>query len=292
MKKALASGVRAIVVTSILAGCGGGTGTTGSGDTEMAAQFRGAFQMNILTSQCDLVRTEYNQNTGLPQQVHHYGYDELIFGSDNTGYRICGENVWVGKFSGSMTQAASNTSTGSGSVNFNVFDKTGKASTQTGAITGSIFGTGGPVVVNLSMQNSANKDIDTNLSILGVNVAYRESIAGSYSTLAGIYNGKAAGTSMSITSGGSISGSLVQGKFTGSITAFHADAQVHDISVTFTSNSGVTQTMTGVIGPFGSLSGEIDIDGTPRLPNGDAHPGVLIVIANSTSAFADVFAQK
>ena len=258
----------------------------------MAAQFRGAYQMNVLTSQCDLVRTEYSQSTGLPQQVHHYGYDEIAFGSDNTGYRICGDTVWVGKFSGSMTQAASNTSTGSGSVNFNLFDKTGKASTQTGAITGSIFGTGGPVVVNLSMKNPANTDIDTTLSILGVNVAYRNSITGSYSTLAGIYNGKASGTSMSITSGGSISGSLVQGKFTGSITAFHADTQVHDISVTFTSNSGVSQTMTGVLGPFGALPGEIDVDGTTRLPNGDEHPGVLIAIANGTSAFADVFAQK
>lgn len=258
----------------------------------MAAQFRGAFQMNVLTSQCDIVKTEYNSTLGIPQQVHHYGYDELIFGSDNTGYRICGQNVWVGKFSGSMTQAASNSSTGSGAVNFTVFDKTGRASAQTGAITGSILGTGGPVVVNLSMENSANKDIDTKLNILGDNVAYRNSITGSYSTLAGIYNGKTSGTSMSITSGGSISGSLVQGKFSGTITAFHADTQVHDVSVTFTSTVGVTQTMTGVIGPFGSLPGEIDIDGTPRLPNGDAHPGVLIAIASSTAAYADVFAQK
>lgn len=291
MKKALVSAALVIVI-SLLAGCGGGASTGSDSDTVLAAQFRGAFQMNVLTSQCDLVRTEYNQSTGLPQQVHHYGYDELIFGSDNTGYRICGQSVWVGKFSGTMTQAASNTSTGSGTVSFNVFDKTGKASTQTGAITGSIFGTGGPTVVNFSMRNPTNTDIDTTLNVIGDNVAYRNSITGSYSTLAGIYNGKASGTSMSITSAGSISGKLAQGSFNGTITAFHADTQVHDISVTFTSNSGVSQTMTGVIGPYGALPGAFDIDGTPRLPNGDAHPGVLLAIASSNAAFADVFAQK
>lgn len=248
--------------------------------------------MNVLTNQCDVIRTEYNAALGIPQQVHHYGYDELIFGSDNTGYRICGESVWVGKFSGTMAQAATNTSTGSGAVNFTVFDKTGNASAQTGAITGSIFGTGGPVVVNFSMKNPTNTDIDTTLNVVGDNVAYRNSITGSYSSLTGIYNGKASGTSMSITSGGSISGKLVQGSFNGTITAFHADTQVHDVSVTFTSNSGISQTMVGVIGPYGALPGAYDTDGTPRLPNGDAHPGVLIAIANSTSAFADVFAQK
>lgn len=248
--------------------------------------------MNVSPNQCDIVRTEYNQSTGLPQQVHHYGYDELAFGSDNTGYRICGDNVWVGKFSGTMTQAAATSSTGSASVNFSVFDKTGKAAAQTGAVTGSILGNGGPLVVNLSMKNPTNTDIDTTLNILGVNIAYRESITVSYSTLTGIYNGKAAGTSMSITSGGSISGSLVQGKFVGTITSFHADTQVHDVSVTFTSTAGVSQTMTGVIGPYGALPGRIDVTGASILPNGDAHPGVLLAIASSNSAFADVFAQK
>lgn len=248
--------------------------------------------MNVVTNQCSIVTTEYDANRGFPRQVARLGYDELIFGSDNTGYRICGQRVWVGKFAGTMKQAASNTTGGNASVNFAIYEQTGKTVGETGPITGAILGTGGPVVVNLSMQNSANKDIDTTLSILGVNVAYRNSIAGNYSTLAGVYNGKAAGTAMTITAGGSISGKLAQGSFSGTITAFHADTQVHDISVTFMTANGATQSMTGVIGPYGALPGEIDINGTPLLPNGDAHPGVLIAIAGAGNAYADVLAQK
>lgn len=275
---------------AVSSGCGGG-GALGGGVPELAAQYRGAFQMNIVTNQCDIVTTEYDSASGLPRQVHHWGYNELVFGSDNTGYRICGQSVWVGKFGGSMV-ANGGTTAGDGNVNFTIYDSRGKASGQTGPITGSILGTGGAVVVNLSMKNSANKDIDTTLSILGVNIAYRNSITGSYSTLAGVYNGKAAGTTMTITSGGSISGKLAQGSFSGTITAFHADTQVHDISVTFTAANGATQSMTGVIGPYGALPGEIDVNGTSLLPNGDAHPGVLIAIAGAGSAYADVLAQK
>lgn len=207
-----------------LAGCGGG-GALGGGPSDMPAQFRGAFQMNVVTSQCGIVTTEYDPVSELPQQVHRIGYDELIFGSDNTGYRICGESVWVGKFAGMMIENGGS-SAGNGNVNFTIYDSRGKANGQTGLITGSILGaTGGPVVVNLSMKNPANKDIDTELSILGVNYAYRNSITGSYTTLAGVYNGKTAGTSMTIAAGGSISGKLAQGSFMGSITAFHADTQ-------------------------------------------------------------------
>lgn len=277
-------------VAVVSSGCGGG-GPLGGGSSDMPAQFRGAFQMNVVTNQCGIVTTDYDPVSGLPQQVHRIGYDELIFGSDNTGYRICGQSVWVGKFAGSMV-ANGGTSSGDGSVNMTFYDSRGKANGQTGAITGSIFGTGGPVVSTMSMQNSTNKDIDTTLSILGVNVAYRNSITGSYTTLAGVYNGKSAGTGMTITAGGSISGKLGQGSFTGSITAFHADTQVHDVSVTFTAANGATQSMTGVIGPYGALPGQIDVDGRPLLPNGDAHPGVLIAIAGGGAAYADVLAQK
>lgn len=276
----------AAVATS---GCGGGASE--SGLAEMPAQYRGAFQMTNVTNQCEFVSIGYNPSLGIPVQVRTQGYDELVFGSDNTGYRICGEAVWVGKFAGSMTEN-SGSSAGSGSVNFTLYDRLGKVTGQTGSITGSIFGTGGPVVVNLSMKNAANLEVDTTLSIGGVNVAYRNSITGSYSTLAGVYNGKAAGTSMTITGAGSISGKLVQGTFTGSVTAFHADTQVHDIAVTVTTASGVTQNMTGVIGPYGSLPGEVDGNGVALLPNGSDHPGVLIAIAGGGAAYADVFAQK
>lgn len=278
-------------VAVVSSGCGGG-GALGGGVPELTAQYRGAFQMNIVTNQCGIVTTEYDPVSGLPQQVHRIGYDELIFGSDNTGYRICGQGVWVGKFTGSLV-ANGDTSAGNGNVNMTLFDARGKTTGQTGAITGSILGaTGGPVVVNLSMKNPANKDIDTELSILGVNYAYRNSITGSYSTMAGVYNGKTAGTSMTITAGGSISGKLAQGSFTGSITAFHADTQVHDVSVTFTTANGTSLSMAGVIGPYGALPGQIDVDGRPLLPNGDAHPGVLIAIAGGGAAYADVLAQK
>src|SRR5476649_473926 len=276
---------------AVLAGCGAG-GALGVGHSNMAAQFRGAFQMNVVTNQCSIVTTGYDAALGIPTQVSHLGYDELIFGSDNTGYRICGQTVWVGPFSGSLTQAASNTSAGNATVNFTIYDKNGKPSSQTGSITGTILGTGGPVVSTMSMQNSANTDVDTRLTTGGVNEAYLNSITGSYSTLAGVYNGKSAGTSMTITAGGSISGKLVQGLFSGTITAFHADTQVHDVSVTFTTAAGVTQTMAGVIGPYGALPGTIDVDGTSLLPNGDGHPGVVIALSGNGAAYADVFAQK
>jgi hypothetical protein len=273
----------------VIGGCGGGASESGS--TEIAAQYRGAFQMTNVTTQCEVVSIGYNSSLGIPVQVRTRGYDELIFGSDNTGYRICGDTVWVGKFAGAMTENSGSTA-GQGSVNFTLYDRSGKVTGQTGAVTGSIFGKGGPVVVNLSMKNAANTDVDTTLSIGGVNVAYRNSITGSYSTLAGVYNGKAAGTTMLITSGGSLSGKLAQGAFTGSITAFHADTQVHDIAVTVTMANGATQNMTGVIGPYGSLPGEFDGNGVSVLPNGDSHPGVLIAIAGGGVAYADVFAQK
>jgi len=289
LKKTFASVLAFASAALALSGCGG---ALGGRDSNMDAQFRGAFQMNVVTNQCAITTTGYDANLGIPTTVYHLGYDELIFGSDNTGYRICGQGVWVGKFTGSMTQAASDTSAGNAAVNFTIYDNSGKPSGQTGSITGTILGTGGPVVSTMSMQNSANTDVDTRLTTGGVNEAYRNSITGSYSTLAGVYNGKAAGTTMTITAGGSISGKLVQGSFSGTITAFHADTQVHDVSVTFTTSAGVTQTMTGVIGPYGALPGEIDVDGTFLLPNGDAHPGVLIALAGGGAAYADVFAQK
>lgn len=281
----------AISTTAVVTSGCGGRGALGGDVPELAAQFRGAFQMNVVTSQCDVVTVEYDPKVGLPHQVHHRGYDELIFGSDNTGYRICGQAVWVGKFAGSMIQNGGS-SAGNGSVNFTLYDQRGSVTGQTGSITGAILGNG-PAVSGLSMKNASSVGIDTTLSVLGgVNVAYRNSISGSYATLAGVYNGKAAGTSMSITTGGSISGKLAQGVFTGTITAFHADTQVHDVSVTFTAQNGTMQSMTGVIGPYGSLPGEIDVDGTAVLPNGDAHSGVLIAIAGGGSAYADVYAQK
>ena len=82
-------------------GCGGCASE--SGPLEMLAQYRGAFQMTNVTNQCEVVSIGYNSSLGIPVQARTRGYDELIFGSDNTGYRICGDAVWVGKFAGTMT---------------------------------------------------------------------------------------------------------------------------------------------------------------------------------------------
>src|SRR5471030_3354529 len=115
MGKARISVVAVTIVT--IAGCGGGSVTAVNGNQQapdLPAKFGGALQMLTSPKQCFTQAFTFDPKTGLATGVKDVaGYDGLLFDDTGNGYRICGDQVWFGKFSGMITapNAGSGTAT-------------------------------------------------------------------------------------------------------------------------------------------------------------------------------------
>lgn len=278
----LTSAACMVSVLVTLAACGGGETST-SGQAEYPAVFEGAYHTAEAGLDCPTQALMIGPG-GNPSMVTVEGYNELAFGSDSTGYRLCGNEVWVGKFGGTITD----TSGGSGIADLTIFTNGGAATGKTRPLTGAVGVGSNKKVHEFWLTSGTDNTVRLTVTDPAANTAYFNSIAGSYATLAGSYFAKSAKNSLSVKADGALAGTSLLGSFTGTITGFHPDTQVHDISVTVTGADGSTRKMTGVLAPFGAYSGSVP----SVLPGGDNAPSVMFIVSNATVAWGDVFSKR
>lgn len=275
----------ALVVIGLLSGCGGGNSTSGS---SVAAFIPGVY------------RTIYNCNST--------ANGTLIDGSDNM-YQACGTKLSVGKLSGTIASSA----TGYGSIKFTVFDSGPPASTVTlqlpsgpvtvpvpagkptvstsDLFTGSLFTSSDNRVVELYLQDAPGPSYKVNFNSKWVGASPVGSITTSYSTMSGNYIAYLAEKiptetsdptqTLSISTGGIISGTTNLGSVSGQISKFNSTSGVHDVSITLTPPSGLPVVMTGVIGPY-------DVNRTGLVQN-VRYSGLLLAVSGGGAGFYKVF---
>jgi hypothetical protein len=264
-----------------MAACGGGASTAEGED--YPALFEGAYHTVETGFECPTQALVIGPG-GVPTMVTASGYNELAFGSDSTGYRLCNDEVWVGKFGGSVTSASG----GTGSAEMTIFTNGGAARGKTGPMTGAVGVGSNKKVHEFWLTSTTDSSIRLNVTAPSANTAYFNSITGSYGTLSGSYFAKLAKNMLSVQDDGALSGTSALGSFKGTITAFHADTQVHDVSVTITGADGSSRKMTGVLAPYGAYSGSVP----SGLPGGDNAPSVMLVVSDATVAWGDVFSKR
>ena len=281
MKKSFINAMAAALVSLLAVGCGGGL-TSSSEDTSKPAVFQGAYRTvdTLTTCMMDYVQI---QPGGSPSIVQAQGYNELAFGSDNTGYRICAHEIWVGKFTGVFDNGI-----GTGTTNMTVFQNGGGPIRQAGLTTGAIFNDSSGHVMNFTLKNALDSESNLVSTDQSVNRAYFNSIAGSYETLTGSYYALSQQNQVSIKPDGSLFGTSLLGLFSGNITAFHADTQVHDISLTVNAQGAAPRTLKGVIAPYGAFGGRVPSE----LPGSDWEGGIMLIVTDNNVAWGDVFSKR
>lgn len=272
-----------LAISALTAGCGGGAGTGGTNQPDTAVRFAGALQIYDTARECMTLTTRANYYTGLPETVPQAGYNALLFDDNATGYRICGDWLWVGKFTGALT--ATNVGSGSTTMTVYVIGDFG-AIRSTGLISGVVFTSGnGNTVSSLDFYDAQISD-NTRLQTSSTNFSYANDITGSYATLAGSYVSNRTGTGLTIAGDGSFSGTSTLGPFTGKILKLNADTHVHKVSLTYTAGKNVNVTMTGVLGPYG-----VDrSDATP--PEGGTRGAVMLAVTGNGLGYADVLSHR
>lgn len=277
----LNNAVCVLAVAGVVTACGGGG--TGSGDGDYPAIFEGAYHTVETGFECPIQALVVGPG-GVPTTVTASGYNELAFGNDSTGYRLCNDQVWVGKFGGSITSASG----GTGSAEMTIFTNGGGATGKTGPMTGAVGVGSNKKVHEFWLTSTTDSTVRLAVTAPTANTAYFNSIAASYSTLAGPYFAKSPKDTLSIQADGTLTGTSVLGNFAGTVTAFHADTQVHDVSITVTYTNGTVRKMTGVLAPYGAYSGSVP----SALPGGDNAPSVMLVVSDGTVAWGDVFSKR
>lgn len=279
----LNNAIYVLAVAAITTGCGGGANRAFSDGGDYPAIFEGAYHTVETGFECPIQALVVGPG-GVATVVTASGYNELAFGSDSTGYRLCNDQVWVGKFGGSITGASG----GTGSAEMTIFTNGGSATGKTGPITGAVGVGSNKKVHEFWLTSTTDSTVKLAVTAPAANTAYFNSIAGSYSTLAGSYFAKSPKDSLSVQADGTLTGTSVLGNFTGTVTAFHPDTQVHDVSITVTYANATTRKLTGVLAPYGAYSGSVP----SALPGGDNAPSLMLVVSDGTVAWADVFSKR
>lgn len=212
-----------------LAGCGGGAGGDSGDSNGGGKSFASAFTTST-AADCHMKLFAPN---GMPIES-----DILLFGDGNVGYRTCNDELYVGTFA--ITSSTS--SAGEGTTQFTIYKNGAGVRGKTEVLTGAVLFNG---------SYASMIDLRTPSGAIGVQGrtagALTNSIAGSYSTLAGDYDGLNA--TMTIGADGKITGTTEYGALSGTITKFRSDTHVHNVSFTITSSGGMTSSFTGVLGP-------------------------------------------
>lgn len=231
----------------------------------------------------------------------------LIDGNDNL-YHVCGTKMSVGRLSGKVTSP----STGTGSVQFRVFDSGAPVSTITipfpsgpvevpvpaghptvstsAVLSGTLLLNNGRVD-NFMFTDVASPSYTVSFNSRWEGVAPPGSIMASYSTMSGSYLSyrpeKLASDpseTLSITHGGAISGITRTGKITGQISRFNAGTGVHDVNITLTPEGGQPVMMTGVIGPY-----DVNMTGSTGYAQ---YSGLLLAVSEGASGFYRIFRRN
>jgi len=185
MMKARISVVAA--AAAFLAGCGGGGASlTAAGGNQpapdMPAKFGGALQMLTSPKQCFTQTFTFDPKTGLATGVKDVaGYDGLLFDDTGNGYRICGDQVWFGKFSGMITAP----NAGSGTATVSIYNIGRGTLINATTLSGVLFDKGANVT-QIDLYDSAVSP-ETRMQSSYLNYAYTNDVTGSYATLAGSY---------------------------------------------------------------------------------------------------------
>lgn len=247
--------VVAIVTIGLISGCGGGTPNQDSTSGSSGSIFIPGVYSTI--NYCQIG-----------------GAQATLVDDSDTLYQVCGTRLSVGKLSGKINGS----STGTGNVQFTIFDSGTPASTATlqlpsgpvsvpvpaGKPTVStsptLFGT--LLINNGRVDQIMFTDVDGPSYTVSINSKWVGaspvgSIMASYSTLSGNYLSyrpwewsPASTDDISISANGVISGTTSLGTIAGQITKFNAATGVHKVSVTLTRPVGAPVVMEGVIGPF------------------------------------------
>ena len=265
----------ALIVVGLIGGCGGGTSSQDSTSGPSVIAFNPGVYRTI--NNCSSMTN-----------------GTLIDDSDNM-YQVCGTKLSIGKLSGKITSLE----TGAGEVKFNVFDSGVPASTATLQLpTGPVIvdvPAGKPTVSTSSIFSgtlllSNNHVMDINFTDTPgqsgkvsfdskwIGASPVGSIMSSYSTMSGSYVSyrpeKLAvdpAENISISTGGSISGSTNLGSVVGQISKFNSATGVHNVTITLTSPSGPSAVLVGVIGPF-----DVNMTGSALNSN---YAGLLLAVS-------------
>jgi hypothetical protein len=284
MGKARISSVAAAIV--ILAGCGGGGSLTTLGGNQpapdMPAKFGGALQMLTSLKQCFTQAFVLDPTTGLATGVKDVaGYDGLLFDDASNAYRICGDQLWLAKVSGTMTA----TNAGSGTAVVTIYNIGRGAPVNAATLNGVLFNAGGNVT-HIDLYDSANSP-DTRMQSSTLNYAYTNDVTGSYATLAGSYVSTRANTQLVIAADGTLTGMSSAGTITGKITKFNSNTHVHAVSITFNAGTASPTTATGVIGPYSDAQFAWSIT-----PGGKGSSSIMLAVLGPGVSYADVLSHK
>lgn len=255
--------ITTLIATSVfalnLSACGGGASDSlGPSPAIYASAFK------IQEYDCPPQREPTNPLTGelLNPNVLTPRYNALLFGDNNTAYRLCNSQLWIGQFSGTINKGGA---AGSGSGKLTIYESGKGPIGTTEDLSGTILTANG-YVRTIDFRDARGS---STFQTAFVNTSFNDSITGAYATLAGSYRSDDVSTALSIQNDGTITGTSTLGAISGQITRFNSDTQVHNISLTFTPASGAPMTLTGVLGPYNA--------------------SVMLAVAGSGIAFGKVF---
>ena len=131
----------------------------------------------MLTSpkQCFTQTFTFDPKTGLATGVKDVpGYDELLFDTTGNGYRICGDQVWLAKVSGTIN--APNAGVGTATVSiYNI----GRGSLVSAATLNGVLFDAGANVTQIDLYD-ATVSPETRMQSSYLNYAYTNDVTGSY----------------------------------------------------------------------------------------------------------------
>jgi len=279
--------ISVVAAAAFLAGCGGGGASlTAAGGNQpapdMPAKFGGALQMLTSPKQCFTQTFTFDPKTGLATGVKDVaGYDGLLFDDTGNGYRICGDQVWFGNFSGMITAP----NAGSGTATVSIYNIGRGTLINATTLSGVLFDKGANVT-QIDLYDSAVSP-ETRMQSSYLNYAYTNDVTGSYATLAGSYVSNRQKTTLVIAADGTLTGTSSAGAITGKITKFNADTHVHSVSITFNAGTSAPTTATGVIGPYSDAQYAWSIT-----PGGKGSSSILFAALGTGVSYADVLSHK
>lgn len=257
--------ITTVIATAILAlnltACGGSASDSLSSSP---AKYASAFKIHEYD--CPSPSGPTNPLTGQPlnPDVIIPRYNGLLFDDNNTAYRLCNTQLWVGQFSGTINSGGA---AGSGGGKLTIYESGKGPIGTTENLSGTILTADGYVSM-IDFRDSAGSSKSTFQTDL-INTALNNSITKTYATLAGSYKSDDVNTTLSIQNDGTITGTSSLGVISGQITRFNGSTQVHNVAVTFTPAGGAPMTLTGVLGPYNA--------------------SVMLAVAGSGIAYAKVF---
>lgn len=280
-----------VIMLAQLTACGGGTavnGNPGSAATTLSARFSGVY-VNDGTQACGTTSFVDRSVGSAPFEVRLPSMpDSLAVDANNMAYRVCGNQLWIGPMTGTLTQVPAPSGTplsGMGSLSWTGY---ASGSGTIGAITGHgtlLASADGNMVTGMSFSGSA-----PNASVLRFSQA---SAAGrvtlSYTSLAGVFREEnfyplytAPTGSLAVKSDGTFSGANSGGTFSGQISAFDSRQGVHQVRARVQlAATGMTLEMNGVMAPTETATGG----------NGRTLPGVLVALTGNGIGFVGAYVR-